>query len=272
MIDVEKISKAADFLNATFQKKANIAIVLGSGLGGPFVDSLKESQKISYKDIPHFPESTVLGHAGSFAWGLVEDIPVYILQGRVHFYEGHSLSDVTFPIRVLKKIEVKTLIVTNASGIVQPSLKPGEFMIIKDHINFMGHNPLRGKNDEAWGPRFPDLTHAYDKDFRIIAKRIAKKIHLTLHEGVYVGVPGPSYETPAEVKMFRRLGGHAVGMSTVPEVIVARHQGMRVFGISCLANYAASHHTLTHEDVLAITQKASKKFGHFLKEFIINIK
>ncbi|MBI3018944.1 MAG: purine-nucleoside phosphorylase [Deltaproteobacteria bacterium] len=266
------VLEASHLLNERIGQKASLGIILGSGLGA-FVDYLQNKKEIPYSQIPHFPMSSVSGHKGQFVFGKMGNIPVYVLQGRIHYYEGHPLEDVTFPVRVLKQLGATTLIVTNAAGSINRSYKAGELMLIKDHINLLGTNPLRGKNWEEWGPRFPDLTEAYDEALRKKAKAVAKKIKVQLREGIYVAVPGPSYETPAEVKMLKTLGADAVGMSTVPEVIVANHQGMKVCGISCLTNYAAytGAHKLGHEEVLKVTQNASKKFGLFLKEFIIMI-
>ena len=266
------VLEASQFLNEKMGQNASLGIILGSGLG-TFVDHLDTRKEIPYSQIPHFPMSSVSGHKGQFVFGTLASVPIYALQGRVHYYEGHSLEEVTFAVRVLKQLGVTTLIVTNAAGIINRSFKPGELMLIKDHINFLGTNPLRGPNWGDWGPRFPDLTQAYDEALRKKAKAVAKKMKLKLREGVYAAVAGPSYETPAEVKMLKTLGADAVGMSTVPEVIVANHQGMKVCGISCLTNYAAhkSAHKLGHEEVLKVTQASSKKFGLFLKEFIITV-
>ncbi len=266
------VLEASQFLNERLGQHATLGIILGSGLGS-FVDLLENKKEIPYSEIPHFPKSSVTGHPGQFVFGTLANVPVYVLQGRVHYYEGHSLEDVTFPVRILKQLGVTTLIVTNAAGSINRSFKPGELMLIKDHMNLLGANPLRGKNWSDWGPRFPDLTQAYSEELRKKAKAVAKKIKLKLYEGVYAAVAGPSYETPAEVKMLKTLGADAVGMSTVPEVIVANHQGMNVCGISCLTNYAAhkSAHNLGHEEVLKVAQTSSKKFGLFLKEFVISI-
>ncbi len=270
---------AARFLEKRREKflfpKASRAIVLGSGLG-TFVDSpsiIETKYKIPYSKIPHFPSSTVEGHGGKFVLAKVGRIPVYILQGRAHYYEGKTMEEVTFPIRVLKKLGVTTLILTNAAGALNESYLAGEFMLIADHINLMPDHPLRGKNWDKWGPRFPDLSDAYDEKYRLLAKKIAKEIAFSLHEGVYVAISGPSYETPAEVKMLKLLGADASGMSTVPETIVARHQGMKVLAISCLTNMAAGldHGKPTHEEVLEVAKKASEKFHLFLKKLIVEI-
>lgn len=267
----KNVLTAASFLKKklTACPKAKIAIILGSGLG-TFVDSLKTKKEIPYSKIPHFPPSTVEGHAGKFIFSKIENIPVYLLQGRIHYYEGKTMQEVTFPVRVLKKLGVEILIITNAAGALNESYRPGEFMLIKDHLNLMPDHPLRGKNWDKWGPRFPDLSGAYDEKYRLLAKKIAKETAFSLHEGIYVAISGPSYETPAEVKMLRLLGADASGMSTVPETIVARHQGMKVCAISCLANMATGidHGKPNHAEVLEITRKSSDKFYLFLRKLV----
>lgn len=270
----KNVLTAASFLKKKLAAcpKAKIAIILGSGLG-TFVDSLDIKKEIPYSKIPHFPPSTVEGHAGKFIFSKIENIPVYLLQGRIHYYEGKTMQEVTFPVRVLKKLGVTILILTNAAGALNESYRPGEFMLIKDHINLMPDHPLRGKNWDKWGPRFPDLSGAYDEKYRLLSKKIAKETAFSLHEGIYVAISGPSYETAAEVKMLRLLGADASGMSTVPETIVARHQGMKVSAISCLTNMAAGidHGKPTHEGVLEVTKKVSAKFHLFLKKLIAEI-
>lgn len=254
------------------EKRARLAVILGSGLG-TFVDSLKTKQAIPYSKIPYFPCSTVEGHGGKFVLAKIDSTPLYLLQGRVHYYEGKTMQEVTFPVRVLKKLGVETLIITNAAGALNESYRPGDFMLIKDHINLMPDHPLRGKNWDEWGPRFPNLSDAYDEKYRLLAKKIAKEVALSLHEGIYVAISGPSYETAAEVKMLRLLGADACGMSTVPETIVARHQGMKVCGISCLTNMATGigHEKPNHAEVLEITRKNSAKFHLFLKNLIVEM-
>ena len=264
--------KTAEFLEQKNQKKAKIALILGSGLGD-FVHRTKVNLEIPYSEIPFFSHSTVQGHKGKFIFAETGDTSLYIFQGRFHYYEGKSLEEVIFPIRVLKKLGVKVLVVTNAAGSINERFKPGEFMLIKDHLNLMGVNPLRGKNWDEWGPRFPDLSNAYDEELRKIAKKVAQETKLSLKEGVYAAVSGPSYETPAEIKMLKTLGADAVGMSTVPEVIIANHQGTRVCGFSCLTNVASglSCHEVSHEEVLEMTKQVSEKFGRFLERFIVKI-
>lgn len=262
---------AAQFIKEKIPE-ASIAIVLGSGFGD-FTQSVEEKKSIPYSQIPHFPKSTVEGHFGNFVWGKIKDIPIFILEGRFHYYEGKTLGEVTFPVRVLKKLGIQTLILTNAAGSLNRRFRPGEFLLIKDHLNLIGDNPLRGKNWDSWGPRFPNLTTAYDSELRQLAKKIAKKMNFKLLEGIYAGIGGPSYETPAEAKMLQTLGADAVGMSTIPEVIVAAHQGTRICAFSCLSNYAAdlSHQGANHQEVLHMMKKVSKQFSRFLCEFIVKL-
>ncbi|MBI4040721.1 MAG: purine-nucleoside phosphorylase [Deltaproteobacteria bacterium] len=267
---MDQVEKAGCFLKNKLNRASKTAIILGSGLGD-FVQSLKPSVSINYEDIPHFSESTVPGHHGKFVWGELEGVSIYALQGRLHYYEGYGAQEITFPVRILKQLGVQNLILTNAAGGISKKFPKGSFMLIRDHINFMGINPLRGKNNDPLNSRFVDLTHSYDLPFQTIAERIAKKHHLPLKKGVYVAVSGPSYETPAEIQMFRKWGADAVGMSTVPEVIAARHQQMRVCAISCITNSAAQQHAVSHEEVLKATQSASKIFGQFLKDLAITI-
>ena len=272
MTHLENLDQTHQFIQDHIGQVASIGIVLGSGLGD-VVERLENKITLPYSDIPHFSKSSISGHKGNLVWGKIQNIAVYLLQGRIHYYEGHSLQEITYPVRVLKKLGVDTLIVTNAAGIINKSYKPGNFMVLQDHINLMGHNPLRGKNWDSLGPRFPDLSQAYDADLRRLAKKVAHRTRFKLKSGIYVALPGPSYETPAEIKMLRRMGADAVGMSTVPEVIVANHQNMRVCGFSCLTNYAARpvKHKLGHEEVLETSKRVCEKFGHFFKEFIITM-
>lgn len=232
-----------------------LGIVLGSGLGG-LVDAMTDTVQIPYRDIPGFVQSTVEGHAGQLVIGRLGGVPLAAMQGRVHLYEGYGLDEVVFPVRVLVKLGVEGVIVTNAAGSVNPEYDEREIMLISDHINLSTVNPLVGKNDPELGPRFPDMSCAYDEAYREAARAVAKKMGLAMREGVYVGLLGPSYETPAEVQMLHRLGGDAVGMSTVNEVIAARHMGARVLGISCISNKGAglSKTPLSHDEVKASGQ------------------
>ncbi|MBA2879076.1 purine-nucleoside phosphorylase [Anoxybacillus kamchatkensis] len=266
------IEQAAQFLKEKFPTSPQIGLILGSGLG-VLADEIEQAIKIPYSDIPNFPVSTVEGHAGQLVYGQLEGATVIVMQGRFHYYEGYSFEKVTFPVRVMKALGVKQLIVTNAAGGVNESFEPGDLMIISDHINNMGGNPLIGPNDAALGVRFPDMSEAYSKRLRQLAKDVANEIGLRVREGVYVANTGPAYETPAEIRMIRVMGGDAVGMSTVPEVIVARHGGMEVLGISCISNMAAGilDQPLTHDEVIETTEKVKADFLRFVKAIVRNM-
>lgn len=248
---------------------AEVGLVLGSGLGG-YEDSLLDPREISFDEIPGFPEPTVSGHAGKLMVGTIGEKRVMIMSGRFHHYEGHSLDKVTMPIRVMALLGVRTLILTNAAGGVNTEFHPGELMLITDFINLSGRNPLRGPNLDVFGPRFPDMTHAFDPALRETALESARALGIHLNRGVYTWWNGPAYETPAEIRMIRALGGDAVGMSTVPEVIVARHCGMRVLGISAITNMAAGvlDAPISHEDVLTMGAKVREDFSRLLDSVI----
>lgn len=261
-----------DFIN----KKTNnfipeIGIILGSGLGD-FAKGLK-SIVIPYSEIPGFKYSSVQGHAGQLVFAEIQGKKTILMQGRYHFYEGHSMETVVFPIKVMKKIGVKTIIVTNAAGAVNKDFTPSDLMLITDHINFMGTNPLIGENNDALGTRFPDMSEIYKKSLINIAEESAKEIDIALQKGIYIGMTGPSYETPAEIRMARILGADAVGMSTVPEAITANYCGMDVMGISCISNYAAgvSDKELSHKEVIESTNKAKEKFQALLLKILEKI-
>ncbi|BDG46635.1 purine-nucleoside phosphorylase [Parageobacillus sp. KH3-4] len=265
----QAIEKAARYLQEKFPTPPRIGLILGSGLG-VLADEIEQAVKIPYEQIPGFPVSTVEGHAGRLVYGQLEGATVVAMQGRFHYYEGYRLDQVTFPVRVMKAIGVKELIVTNAAGGVNERFQPGDLMIIADHINNMGGNPLIGPNDPELGVRFPDMTEAYSRRLRELAKHVAKQLDIPVQEGVYVANSGPSYETPAEIRMIRAIGGDAVGMSTVPEVIVARHAQMEVLGISCISNMAAgiSDQPLTHDEVIETTEKAKANFLRLVKAIV----
>ncbi|OIK15507.1 purine-nucleoside phosphorylase [Bacillus sp. MUM 116] len=271
-MNFEKIQNAAEFLKGKYSKTPKIGLILGSGLG-VLADEIVDSVKIPYSEIPNFPISTVEGHAGQLVFGSLSGAEVVAMQGRFHYYEGYSMDKVTFPVRVMKALGVEMLIVTNAAGGVNESFTPGDLMIITDHINFMGTNPLIGPNDSKLGVRFPDMSEAYTKELRGIAKEIAGNLNIAIKEGVYVGFTGPVYETPAEIRMARVLGGDAVGMSTVPEVIVARHGGLKVLGISCITNMAAGilDQPLSHDEVIETTEKVKSNFLLYIKEIVKRI-
>ncbi len=230
-----KVDETARFLSSLLRMHPTVGIILGTGLGG-LADRIEKHKVILYHDIPHFPKSTVESHAGQLIIGHLGGKAVLAFQGRFHFYEGYSLEEVTFPVRVLASLGVRTLILSNAAGGLNPLFKPGDLMIIRDHINLMGVNPLRGSNIDEWGPRFPDMSAAYDRELSEKAERVALDAGISIQKGVYVAVSGPSLETPAETRFLRMIGADAVGMSTVPEVIVANHAGLRVFAVSVIAN------------------------------------
>ncbi len=252
----QQLGEAVRAIEARTPLRPAIGLVLGSGLGA-FAQSLEKPVTIPYREIPHFPVSTAIGHAGDLVVGTSGGVPVAVMAGRVHHYEGYSLQDVVFPVRVLGRFGVKTLILTNAAGSVNVNYKPGELMVIDDHINYMGGHPLVGPNDEQLGPRFFDMSEAYDPKLREIAEQACGKAGVPVRHGVYIAFTGPSYETPAEIRMARTLGADAVGMSTVPEVLAARHMGMRVLGISCITNMGAGvlKKKLDHREVLEVGDK-----------------
>lgn len=268
-MDKQPFIQASDYIQSKYKGLPKIGLILGSGLG-ILADEIQEAVKIPYHEIPGFPVSTVEGHKGQLVIGELLGVHVVVMQGRFHFYEGYSLDKVTFPVRVMKLLGVEKLIVTNAAGGVNTSFEPGDLMLISDHINNMGQNPLIGPNNSEFGVRFPDMSNAYCKELRDKAKQVASRMGLPIKEGVYVANTGPSYETPAEVRMIRILGGDAVGMSTVPEVIVARHSGIKVLGISCISNMAAGilDQPLTHDEVIETTEKVKESFLTFVKELV----
>jgi purine-nucleoside phosphorylase len=263
------VQRAAEHLRGRFGEPPAVAIVLGSGLGD-FTAALRQAVTIPYGEIPHWPASAVIGHAGTLVVGSIAGRRVAALSGRAHFYEGHTMAVATFATRVLGVLGVRTLILTNAAGGINLNFKPGTLMAIDDHINLMGTNPLVGANDERLGPRFPDMTEAYSKRLRQIADDAARARGIDLAHGVYVAVHGPSYETPAEIRYLRTIGADAVGMSTVPETIVARHMGMEVAGISCITNPAAGvlPQPLVHDEVMAVARRVRGEFSGLLEAMI----
>ncbi|HZG71967.1 MAG TPA: purine-nucleoside phosphorylase [Chondromyces sp.] len=268
-MNYEQIEKASAYLRERYKENPKIGLILGSGLG-VLAEEIENPVTVPYEEIPDFPVSTVAGHAGQLVFGQLSGKEVVAMQGRFHFYEGYSFDQVTFPVRVMKQMGVEVLIVTNAAGGVNETFNPGDLMIISDHINNMGGNPLIGPNDSRLGERFPDMSEAYSKELRQLAKEIANDIGLQVREGVYVGNTGPAYETPAEVRFARIMGGDAVGMSTVPEVIVARHAKLKVLGISCISNMAAGilDQPLTHEEVIETTEKVRANFLSYIKKIV----
>lgn len=261
-----RAERAAKFIRSKTKLRPRIALVLGSGLGA-FADGLESATRIAYERIPHFPRSTAVGHAGRLVIGKVGDVAVAAMQGRVHFYEGYSLADVIFPMRVFGRLGIRAAILTNAAGGINLGFKQGTLMVMRDHINLQGSNPLIGPNDERFGPRFPDMTHAYSKTYRASALEEARRLGIEVSEGVYAALPGPSYETPAEIRYLRSIGADVVGMSTAPEVIAARHMGMRVLGISCVTNMAAGilDQPLDHAEVLAAGERVKDNFIALLR-------
>jgi len=268
MDEMKRINLAAEKVIAELGS-AEIGVILGSGLGG-FANDVRDAKKLPYSEIPGFPVSTVPGHAGMLVCGMLHGRRVVMMQGRFHYYEGYSMKDVTLPVRVMQKMGVKTLIVTNACGGVNLSFKPGDLMVISDVLTLTGFNPLMGPNLDEFGPRFPDMSCIFDRELRALAHACAKERGMTLQEGVYCQFPGPCYETPAEIRMARVLGADAVGMSTVPEVQAARHGGMRVLGVSCITNMAAGilDQPLCHEEVTETAGRVKEQFKGLLDSVI----
>lgn len=268
----ERAEHATRVIRARINVEPRIAIVLGSGLGG-FADDFDEAAAIPYEEIPGFVRSTAQGHAGRLVVGKVDSVPVMAMQGRVHYYEGYSFEEVTFPIRTFKLLGIKTLILTNAAGGINVQLTQGALMVISDHVNLMGDNPLRGPNDERFGPRFPDMSAVYSPELQELVVDEAKAAGVEVRRGIYGGLSGPSYETPAEIHLLRALGADAVGMSTVPEAIVARHMGLEVLGISCITNMAAgiSDEPINHEEVMATGDRVRETFTQLLRRVVARI-
>ena len=266
----ERVTAAADYVRARMgARRPKTGLILGSGLGG-FADGLEDAVAIDYADIPHFPRSAVHGHKGRLVIGTRNGAMCVAMQGRVHLYEGHTAQAVAFPARVLVALGASTLIITNAAGGLQASWEPGTLMLIRDHIDMLRDHALRGPNDERFGPRFPDMTRAYCPTLRAMVKATAQAAGIALQEGVYVAMPGPCYETPAEVKMLQVLGGDATGMSTVPEVVVANHMGAKVIGISCITNKAAgiTGEALSHDEVTETADRVRATFERLLSEIL----
>ncbi|MBI2247922.1 MAG: purine-nucleoside phosphorylase [Armatimonadetes bacterium] len=265
----EQIDQAAAFVRQRTKVKPQIGMILGSGLGA-LAREIDADAAIPYAEIPNFPRSTVEGHSGQLVLGRLEGKPVVAMQGRVHFYEGYTLQQVVFPVRVMRALGAGVLLVSNAAGGINRQWYRGDLMIIADHINFFGSNPLIGPNDPDLGPRFPDMSQPYDPEFIALVERAATAEGITVRKGVYVGVHGPSYETPAELRMLGRWGADAVGMSTVPEVIAARHIGMRVLGITAITDMATGEQVqqVTHEEVMAVAKEVEPKFIRLVKRIV----
>lgn len=269
---IAKLSNAADFIRSKSSIKPKIGLTLGSGLNS-MVKTIDIETAIPFSEIPGFPQTTVEGHSGKLILGTLAGVPVAALQGRIHYYEGYKMEEVVFPTRVLAMLGIETLILTNSAGGIQNEMKPGDFMIITDHINLFGDHPLKGPNIEKFGPRFPDMTYAYDPKLIDKMRQQFEKLSINFHEGVYCGVTGPTYETPAEIRYLKIIGGSAVGMSTVPECIAANHFGLKVAGISCITNLAAgiTGEKLNHKEVQDVAGKVEKQFSDFLIQFIGSI-
>jgi len=269
--------EAAEFIRSRFSEPISTAVVLGSGLGA-FADEIEDAVRIPYEEIPGFARSTVEGHAGQLVLGRIGGVNVAVQQGRFHFYEGYEMEQVIFPTRTFASLGARNLILTNAAGSLNTDMKPGSLMVITDHLNCMGVSPLRGKNDDSFGPRFPDMTTVYDREFQQLAEEEAAAIASSgsdfyLGRGVYCALSGPTYETPAEIRMYRMLGADAVGMSTVPEAIAARHAGLRVLGISCITNLGAglSGEIIHHSEVMETGEKVRGVFKELLRRVISRI-
>ena len=269
----EQIDRAVSVVRARVSLAPQVAIILGSGLGA-LAGEVRADAVVPYAEIPGFPRSTVEGHAGNLLVGQLEGRAVAVMQGRAHFYEGYSLADVVFPVRVIRALGARVLLVSNAAGGINRLWLSGDLMIIADHINFMGSNPLMGPNDPDLGPRFPDMSQAYEPDLIALAERAALAEGIAIRKGVYAGVHGPSYETPAELRMLRGWGADAVGMSTVPEVIAARHMGMMVLGITAITDMATGEQikTVTHENVMAVAREIEPKFMRLVKRIVREMK
>lgn len=267
-----KVLESVNYIKSAIGRQPKIAIILGSGLGD-LVNSVTDSESIEYKDIPNFPVVTVKGHDGKLVFGKINGVEVLLMQGRFHFYEGYNMKEVTYPIYVMKQLGIEKLIVTNAAGGVNTEFEPGTLMLINDFINLMGTNPLIGSNDERFGVRFPDMTEAYKKDLMEKAKTVATKIGLEPKEGVYAALTGPYYETAAEIRMVKTIGADAVGMSTVPETIVANYLGIDVLGISCITNMATGIQIgkHSHDKVVEIAKKASEDLCKWVENVIVEI-
>ena len=274
---LDQYKTAADYISQKSDQRPSVGLILGSGLN-PLAEAVQGADVIPYGDIPHFPRPTVEGHIGQLVLGQLEETPILIMQGRVHSYEGYPMQQVVFPVRVMQVMGIETLIVTNAAGGLNPAFQPGELMLITDHLNLIGmagSNPLFGPNDPALGPRFPDMSQAYDPELRQIAQSVAQDKEIPLQKGVYAGLAGPSFETPAEIRFLRLIGADAVGMSTVTEVTVARHGGIRVLGISGISNVALSEpvsgQETSHEEVLEAGQQIVPRLTSLVRGVLVRL-
>ncbi|MCE7791092.1 purine-nucleoside phosphorylase [Salipaludibacillus sp. CUR1] len=273
MITADKIIESAEWIKSQHHTlmKPQVGMILGSGLG-ELADEIENAVRIPYTDIPFFPSSTVAGHKGQLVIGTLEGVSVIAMQGRFHYYEGYTMQQVTFPVRVMRELGCETLIVTNACGGMNENFKPGDLMLIEDHINFTGSNPLIGENLDKYGPRFPDMSRAYTPALKDLALKTADELHYNLQRGVYAAVSGPVYMSAAELIMLRRLGADVVGMSTVPEAVTARHMGMNVLGISCITDMAIGEtiEGITHEEVMEVAERTKPRFKSFVRSLLKN--
>lgn len=269
MTVVQKLDEALAFIRGQTSTQPLLGLTLGSGLAS-LADNVDKAVVIQYKDIPHFSSTKVEGHPGQLIIGEISGVPVAVLQGRIHFYEGHSMESVMFPTRLLCRWGIRALLLTNASGGMKEGMKPGDFMVIRDHLNMIGENPLRGLNEDELGPRFPDMSDAYDPKLAEILVRSFNKHNVKYFDGVYCGVSGPTYESPAEIRAYKMLGANAVGMSTVPETIAARHMGIRVAAVACITNLGAglSKHKVTHDEVKDVAKLVEKSFSAVIADAI----
>ena len=268
----KKYLETSKYISQKIDTEDAVGLILGSGLG-ELAEEIENPQILDYSDIPHFPNTTVPGHAGQLVCGYLNGVKVICMKGRFHFYEGHDMKTVAMPVRIMKMLGVKALILTNAAGGVNRTFVPGTLMLITDFINFMGDNPLRGENDDEVGPRFPDMTKALDPALIDIAKDTAESLDIDLKTGTYMGFRGPNYETPAEIKFAEIIGADAVGMSTVPEILTARHCGLPVMGISCITNLAAgiTGEVLSHDEITEVANKVKGQFKELIKNILIKI-
>lgn len=273
----QQVEEAVAAIRSRAHRRPRVGLVLGSGLGG-LAEAVEAPDAIAYADLPHWPRASVEGHAARLVIGALEGVDVLVMQGRAHYYEGHSMPQATLPIRVMQFLGIETLIITNAAGGLNLAFKPGDVMLIVDHINLIGmagQNPLRGPNDPAFGTRFPDMSQAYDLELRDLARRVARESNIDLREGVYICLAGPSFESPADIRFLRLIGADAVGMSTVPEVIVARHGGLRVLGLSGISNALPPHgvtQTTTHEEVLEAGRVIVPRMTHIIRGVLRGLK
>lgn len=266
---LDKLQETTQFIRSRSQIKPKIGIVLGSGLGA-FVNHIDSDCEILFSEIPNFAAPSVEGHSGRMVLGHLHGVPLVIMQGRVHFYEGHSMEQVAYPVRTMAMLGIETLCLTNSAGGLDPNMQPGDLMVIEDHINLMGDNPLKGPNIKNLGPRFPDMTEAYDRELTSTMLEILEEQKVRHWKGIYCGVSGPTYETPSEVRFLQTIGGNAVGMSTVPESIAANHLGLRVCAVSCITNPAAGIHNtkLTHDEVTEMANSVEKQFCNFFDALV----